>query len=238
MEEKNKSMQRFFVACDELITGKFILADTKIGELLRSVATCDELMGLFSAVTKNFDYQAAKRDYLHSPDDTRTARGAAYLPSDETELLAFVFCLLVEFDSGAMKLNDFLLRYFYEDGSYTASYALFVARVIRPFRDVVRRCYPDSEKWGTASMQRRREDGILSSLSEKVTLERARLSQLQLSREDAYAGEVILAELYVAVGRKDIPEIKALLCGYLYYLQVIKGTSENSGELFHLGGEL
>lgn len=238
MEDKNTSMQRFFEACDELITGKYILADSKIGELLRSVATCDDLMGLFSAVTKNFDYQAAKKDYLRSPEETGTARGAAYLPSDETELLAFVFCLLVEFDSGSMKLNDFLLRYFNEDGSYTASYALFVARMIRPFRDIVRRCFPDSEKWGTVSMQRKREDGILEALSEKVTIERSQIMQLSLSKEDAYAGEMILAELYVAVGRKDIPEIKALLCGYLYYLQVVNGTSENSGEMFHLAGEL
>ena len=39
MEEKNAKLQRFFTACDDLITGKYILADTKIGELLRSVAT-------------------------------------------------------------------------------------------------------------------------------------------------------------------------------------------------------
>ena len=237
MEDKKGNMDRFFVACDELINGKFILADSKIGELLRAVATCDDLMGLFSAVTKGFDYQAAKRTYLRSPESTRTARGEAYLPADETELLAFVFCLLVEFDSGSLKLNDFLLRYFYEDGSYTASFALFAQRVIRPFRDVVRRCFPDTGK-GTASMYRRKEEGLLEALAEKVAAERTRLPALGLSEEDAFAGETILAELYLSIEKKDVPAIKALLCGYLYYLQVVNGSSENSSELFLLAGEL
>lgn len=236
MEDKNRDMQRFFAACDELITGKFIVAEKKIGELLRSVAMSDDLMGLFTAVTKGFDFQAAKRAYLRSPIDSRT-RGEAYLPADETELLAFVFCLLVELDKGTLKLGDFLLRYFYEDGSYTASYALFVERVIRPFRDVVRRCFPEAGK-GTFAMFRRKEESILELLAERLMAERTRLSELSLRSGDAFAGETMLAELCVAVDRKEIPEIKALLFGYGYYLNYIKGSSENSDELFRLAGEL
>lgn len=236
MKDTNSQMQRFFTACDELINGKFIVADKKIEELLKSIASCDDLMGLFSAVTKGFDYNAAKRAYLRAPVDTRT-RGEAYLPSDETELLAFVFCLLVEFDGGSLRIGDFLLNYFYEDGSYTASFSLFVERMIRPFRDVVRRCFPN-EGNGTPSMLRKKETGILEAVSEKLMTERSRLPSLPLSAEDAFAGETILSELCVAVDRKDIPAVKALLCGYLYYLQAIGGGSENSGELFMLAGEL
>lgn len=236
MEDINRDMQRFFTACDELITGKFIVAEKKISELLRSVAMCEDLMGLFTAVTKKFDYQAAKRAYLRAPIDTRT-RGEAYLPADETELLAFVFCLLVEFDNGTMRLGDFLLRYFYEDGSYTASYALFVGRVIRPFRDVIRRCFPVAGR-GTVSMLRRREDGILEMIAERLMAERSRLPSLPLREGDAFAGETMLSELCVAVDRKDIPAIKALLFGYGYYLSYVRNSSENSDELFRLAGEL
>lgn len=236
MEDRNRDMQRFFAACDELITGKFIVAEKKISELLRSVATCDDLMGLFTAVTRGFDYQAAKRAYLREPINTRT-RGEAYLPAEETELLAFVFCLLVEFDNGTMRLGDFLLHYFYEDGSYTASYALFVERVIRPFRDVIRRCFPVAGR-GTAVMFRRKEEGILEMIAERLMAERSRLPSLPLREGDAFAGETIISELLVAVDRKDIPAIKALLFGYGYYLCYVRNSSENSDELFRLAGEL
>ena len=238
MEEKNTALKRFFAACDDLIEGKHILADKKIEEMLRAVATSDELMGLFSAVTEKFDYQAAKRAYLRTPEQNRSIRGGVYLPTDKTELLAFVFCLLVEFDSGSLKLNDFLLRYFYEDGSLTASYELFVAKMIRPFRDIIRSCYPDAVKSETTNSRRRKEDGILEKLSYRVAAENARLSQLTLNQEDAIAGAIILAELAAAVNRRDVSEIKALLCGYLYYLQVINGASESSNELILLAGEL
>ncbi len=237
MEESAK-MQRFFTACDELITGKFILADTKIGELLRSVATSEDLTRLFAAVTEGFDYPAAKQTYLKAPDSTKRTRGEAYLPSDKRELLAFVFCLLVEFDSGAVKLNDFLLRYFYEDGSYTASYALFVTRVIRPFRDIVRDCFPGSGRTGDVSARRKHAENLLELLAEKITVERTRVAALPLGKENAVAGEMILAELYAAVGRADVSEIKALLCGYLYFLQVVDGSAENSNEIFLIAGEL
>ena len=208
MEDQAASMQRFFSACDDLMTSKHILADKKIGELLRAVAVNDDLMGLFQAVTKDFDYRAAKHAYLRAPEDSHTARGEVYLPADEAELLAFVFCLLAEFDSGTLRFNDFLLRYFYEDGSYTASYALFLERMIRPFRDILRRCFPHPERMGV-SLYSDRTDGIYSALAANVNAERERLKQLPLSQEDAVAGDSILYALYSAVQRKDIAEIKA-----------------------------
>ena len=237
MEDKTAKMQRFFTACDELISGKFILADTKIGELWRAVATCEELKGLFAAVTDGFDYPAAKKAYLKPPEQSsRKVRGEAFLPAERSQILAFVFCLLVEFDNGSMKFNDFLLRYFYEDGSYTASYSLFVNRMIRPFRDIVRECFPDFGN--SPAARRKQEENLMEKLGEKVSLERARVAGSALQKEDGIAAEMILGELHAAIGRGDTAEIKALLCGYLYFLDVTDFASENSHEIFRLAGEL
>ncbi len=238
MEENNTAMQRFFAACDDLLQSKHFFAEKKIETLMRSIAECGELMALFSQLTRNFHYEAAKRLYLKEPRETRTARGAAYLPADESELLAFVFCLLMEIDTQEVKLPDLLLRYFYVDGSLTASYALFVQQVIRPFRDVVRRCFPDAGKWGDPSMQRKKEDGILQAISEKLAAERANLPRQKLSEEDFRGGGVMLAEMKIAIDRRDIPELKALLCGYYYFLRNTRTTSQSSSEMFMLAQEL
>lgn len=80
MQDKYARIQRFFTACDELISGKYILADNKISELLKSIAASNELTTLFSAVTKGFDYHAAKQRYLKYPLTPNGTRGAAYLP--------------------------------------------------------------------------------------------------------------------------------------------------------------
>lgn len=237
MDDVNAKLERFFNACADLIEGKFILADSKIGELLRSIAASEDLTRLFAAVTKGFDYPAAKRTCLRGPDEKHT-RGEAFLPATRGEVLAFVFCLLVELDSGALKLNDFLLRYFYEDGSFTASYSLFVTRMIRPFRDIVRECFPLRTRSAAFAEDRLRESGNLQKLSEKIAVERERIKELSLSEENAAAGETILNELYAAAGRGDVREIKALLCGYLYFLQTTESGADNSNEIFLLASEL
>lgn len=238
MEADTSSMQRFFAACDDLLESKHFFAEKKIEALMRSISECDELLALFSQLMRGFDYNAAKRAYLKEPEETHTARGAAYLPADESELLAFVFCLLMEIDLKEVRFSDLLLRYFYIDGSLTASYALFVQQVIRPFRDVVRTCFPDAGKWGSPSMQRKKEDGILEAISGKLAEERANLPSLRLSEEDFRGGGVMLAEMKVAIDRRDIPELKALLCGYYYFLRTTRTTSKSSGEMFMLAQEL
>lgn len=137
-------IQRFVEACDELIDAKFAVAGEKIKEVLKAIAASEDLQNLFTAVTTRFDYPAAKRAYLKFPAEKGTSPGAAFLPKERSDILAFVFCLLVEFDGGSMQLNDFLLRYFYEDGSYTASFTQFVSRMIKPFRDIICDCFPDT----------------------------------------------------------------------------------------------
>ena len=43
MQDKYAQMQRFFTACDELISGKYILADNKISEVLKAIAASEEI---------------------------------------------------------------------------------------------------------------------------------------------------------------------------------------------------
>lgn len=235
MQDKYAQMQRFFTACDELISGKYILADNKIGEVLRAIAASEELTGLFSAVTERFDYPTAKQAYLKYPAEPGGTRGAAYLPSDRADLIAFVFCLLVDFDSGALRLNDFLRKFFHEDGSFTASYTLFVERMIRPFRDIVRDCFPELARPGSVSRDR---EEALDKIGEIIQAERGRMMQAALNPVDADACTLILDELYAAAGRRDSAELKALLCGYSYFLNTVGYLNDESRTLFELSAKL
>ncbi len=239
MLEQYEKIDRFLTVCNDLIGGKFILADNRISELLKLVAGSKQLTDLFSAVTERFDYTEAKASYLRFPASKGAAHGIAYMPSERTEALAFVFCLLVEIDSGALKLNDFLLRYFYEDGSYTASYALFAERMLRPFRDIVSGCFPQIEKAKKRmAEERQREGSVLEQISTCVITERARIANLTLSDGEKAAGELMLSEMLLAVGREDAQELRALVCGYAYYLRANNAENENSEALFALARSL
>ena len=160
MEENIVKIKRFITACDELIAGSYRDAEEKISEVLKCLAASEDLTGLFSAVTEEFDYAASKSYYLR---ETSERRGTAYLPTGRVDALAFVFCLLAEIDAGAMRFNDFLLRYFYVDGSYTASFSLFADRIMRPFRDIVKEAYPACAQYVSMPAMR-----PVSSLEEKT----------------------------------------------------------------------
>ena len=238
MEENFEKIQRFLTACDELVNGTFHVAEGKISEALRALADSKDLTNLFSAVTSGYDYPAAKRAYLRFSNEDGISRGVAYLPSERREVLAFVFCLLVELDAGELRLNDFLLRYFYVDGSYTASYAVFAERMIKPFRDIVRDCYPDCGRRGRLARIHKKRDAILGEIAEKLAEERARIQNMQLLQEEQEAAEALFPALIAAAGRRDAPEVLALLAGYRYFLRYINAESGTSAAVFALAAEL
>lgn len=228
MEEKYEKIRLFLNACDELIRGSFVFAEKKIPEVLKALAESGELCELFSAVTKGFDFPAAKRSYLR----VEGGRGRAYLPTERREVLAFVFCLLVELDEGKLHLNDFLLDYFYVDGSYTASYSLFSERMLRPFCEIVRECYPDCGKRGQLAREQQLREEKLAKLAGMIAEERARITRLGLDENDLHAGDVILSAAYAAAGRRDLPEIRALFYGYAYFLHVVGAECERTNLMF------
>ena len=232
MEDTYEKLRRFFNACDELVEGNYTSAEWKISEVLKAIAGSHSLTQIFSHVTSDFDYITAKRKFLRAPSNGST-RGEAYLPTARDEILAFVFCLFVEFDGGSMNFGDFLLRYFYEDGSYTASYAHFASRVIRPFRDIVRDCFPEYGRTGTLESESmlRRQDDALGEISERAAVERSRMASV-LEGGDHRAAEILLGEVFAAIGRRDASAVKALLMGYRYLLKSTGAGLEACRALF------
>lgn len=238
MEEKIEKIQRFLSVCDELVAGSYLNADIKISEALKGIAGSRELTNLFAAVTDGYDYPAAKRAFLRTPAERGAGRVAAYLPSERQEILAFVFCLFVELDAGTLHLNDFLLRYFYVDGSYTASYSVFAERMIRPFRDIVKECFPECGRRGQLAIQRKKREDALAQFAAAVPVERNRILSRELRDEERTAAEQIFGELAAAAGRRDVTEIGALLCGYRYFLRYIGAEGKESAALFALAAQL
>ena len=231
--DKVEKIGQFLSICDELVAGSYITAEGKISEALREIAGCRELTNLFTAVTDGFDYPAAKRAYLRPRTGTGTAgRVGAYLPAERQDILAFVFCLFVEIDAGTMRMNDLLLRYFYVDGSYTASYSVFAGRMIKPFRDIVRECFPECGKRGQIAVQRKRREEALAQFAALLPAEQMRVMGRDLLEEERVAGEEIFSGLSAATSRRDIAEIRALLAGYRYFLRYINAESRESEELF------
>ncbi len=143
MDMGREQIELFLRRCDDVMRSRFIIADTKISELLKSIATSDLLYAFFRDITKNFDYRAAQKKYLEDAPAGPAYGKKMLFPEDPQEKLAFIFCLLVEFDSKKRDLSEFLQEYFYEDGSVYESFYAFCNQVIKPFRNAVKLMFRD-----------------------------------------------------------------------------------------------
>ena len=135
---KHEELKLFLEKADDLIQAKYILADIKIVNLLKVVASSETLIAIFKNCLDNFDYEHAKKKYLIKSKYFSEDKGEFVLPPSSKELLAFIFNILVEIDSKSLDFASFLNRYFCEDGSFSASYQAFINAVIKPFRDSVK----------------------------------------------------------------------------------------------------
>ena len=109
---KAEELNLFLARADEFIDGKYILADIKIVNLLKSIAYSKTLLAIFENCLKDFDYASAKKKYLVKNKFLSEDKGEFVLPSNSRELLAFTFLILMDVDSRKINLNDFINKYF------------------------------------------------------------------------------------------------------------------------------
>lgn len=135
---KREELELFLTRCDELIDSKYILADIKIVNILKVIASSDTLVALFKNCLTDFDYFQAQKKYLVKSQYLGEGKGEFVLPPNSRELLAFIFNVLMDIDSKRIVLGDFIGKYFYVDGSFSSGYDAFVNAMIKPFKNSVK----------------------------------------------------------------------------------------------------
>ncbi|MCD8200961.1 MAG: hypothetical protein LUD47_02720 [Clostridia bacterium] len=229
----------FLNKCDDLKSCRFIVAPTKIRELLQSIAASRELCRFFSDLTKDFDYNTAKTNCFVCVTDGTTRKNRLVISGEVNFRLAFTFCLLVEIDKQIINLNDLLSRYFFVDGSYYSSYQMFVEDVIAPMADIIKQCY--SAVLVSNDMSERRvayiDSGVTNTMSlieTAVAAEKYNIETSQIPPDDRISGDIMLTEIESAVRRSDFKVASTILCGYNYYLQYYGFVSEDFRKLVSL----
>ncbi len=228
----------FLEKCDELKKCKFIMATSKIKDILKCIVNSPDLYRLFETVTKDFSYPEYKKKCLVTTDDGIMRKSCVVLPQTVGQRLAFIFCLLVEIDKDTINLNDFLQIYFREDGSYFASYQSFCKNIIGSLEDLIRQVFKEQlalpEPRAEISPSR---GNLLSEISLATEEEKRFVSGSALPDEDKENGLKILDALFFAVRDRDVGRIDALICGYNYFVLYNKCVSDGIASLIETLGE-
>ena len=131
--EELSKISQFIAGCNDMINGKFILADIKISKVLNMLAQSGELYNFIKDCMTDFDFS---REFHRAEVKNRLNNGSFAVPSTPKSLVAFVFCLLVECDAKRMDFYSFINENFPAQ-SRTDSYKLFANTLLVPFRDAI-----------------------------------------------------------------------------------------------------
>lgn len=238
MKDIKEEVNDFLDKCSQLKRSKFIMATTRIKDLLISIVNSATLYELFHAVTEGFDYISAKRKCLIVSHEGLLDRSRLVLPEDPADKLAFIFCLLVEYDHNTINFNEFLRRFFPEDGSYYSSFHSFCDKVIVPFEEIIADLFRDErneqqsaqqsapqadfsgQSAGRADAAQHADPGAaekLSAVSILIAREKNIISGLNISERDRQDGVSMLSELERAIREGRGAAADALIRGYEYY---------------------
>ena len=131
--EKGKVLE-FFYALDEMIGGKFILADIKISKVLKCIADSETLYNLFAKSLVDFNF---KQEFRDSVLDKKVNGALIALPEENEKIIAYVFHIFVEADNKKIDLQNFINEYFFNPDGYNFSYASFSRNMLLPFKKAI-----------------------------------------------------------------------------------------------------
>lgn len=191
---KREELDNFAARADEVVAGKYILADIKIVNLLKSIAASDTLVALFKNCLTDFDYNKAKTKYLVK-NPLSDDKGEFVTPASSRELLAFIFNILMEIDNKSISFSAFLDKYFYEDGSAYEKYNAFANRMIKPFKNAV------------VGLMESVIDGKLQDPLDALTEEEEKRERLKAEQEKKEKAERELSQKIYGEGIKTVKEI-------------------------------
>lgn len=113
---------------EEFVNSKFLLVETRLSKFLSSIAKNKLLYSLIESCLQNFNFEQKFKEV--TADDKFT------LPSKAEDLIAIVFCILVEADNKKLNFYKFLTQYF-NAREVDESFRKFNESVIIPFKNCV-----------------------------------------------------------------------------------------------------
>ena len=127
------NINEFIKGCNEIINGKFILADINISKLLNMIANSEELYRYISECMVGFDFSKE----LHIAELKNNFNGSGFsAPETPEKLVAFTFSFLVECDAKRIDFYGFIQQNFIsKDRSLV--YKKFAETLLVPFRDII-----------------------------------------------------------------------------------------------------
>lgn len=240
MEVKQENfdlIEEFTQSCNEIIDGKFILADMKIANLFKFIDGKHVLCDLFSRALSgfNFDKEFAKAKMSNG------INGHIFrMPDDNVKIIAMVYSLLQDANFKKIDLYTFVNTFFEggQEGNTNLAFNNFCLNVVVPFRDTVISALED--KFEIAPVEKNLEPEIIDEEDidafEKLELIIDQILdsinyEPKIKEEQKQELYIVLKGLKQAARMRSLSLIGAIAIGLDYLIKKVKSAKYFYAEL-------
>lgn len=134
MEAKNIiDVEKFVLASNEMLTGKFLDLNKKLGKFLSVMTKSEDVMGYLSECLENFDEEVEFSKAFSI--DKKTGAANVVVPNSDKKKVALFVTIFNNIINEKLNQNQFLETYFQDKKMTTMQ--VFLNSVVRPFRDII-----------------------------------------------------------------------------------------------------
>ncbi|MDD3397551.1 MAG: hypothetical protein PHR96_03325 [Clostridia bacterium] len=133
LEEYSK-INNLLSSCNDMIDGKFILANYKIANILKNITDSKEVYNLIANKMNNFNFE---REFSKAQLRSSTKENKFVLPDETEKALPLIFCILVGFKNKEIDFDAFLKEYYKTEKGRAEEYSNFATELILPFRNII-----------------------------------------------------------------------------------------------------
>lgn len=200
-------------ACDEFISGKYILADIKISSILTIIAEDEKLSNIVSNCLKDYDFSAEIKKHMKEDETSATFS----IPNDDKEIIAFVYTLLYKFKNGDIDFYQFLTKFYNAENG--KDFTEFAKAIIEPFKNSMNVIFSrlhvlvEAEDYQTNYYNK-----IMTTV--KFIVKNIDNYKLRMNQKEEFT--LLLNSLYLASEKNDKKLVFSLMIGLDYFTQCNK----------------
>lgn len=205
----NLDIKQFNQACDEFITGKYILANIKVKALINSINQSEKLTDLVSRCLDGFDFALAMRESI-------TPKGLV-LPQQDKSMVAYCFNVLFNLDQGSITFLEFLNKYFTSNKTTGGEeFNLFASTIIEPFKRAVNNQYQQMYEMTSTEDYK---NNLFHKLARVAEVNLNTINSIKLKDIEKEELQLLLSSMIEASNKNDRKLIYALMVGLDYFVK-------------------
>lgn len=212
----NLDLKQFNLACDDFVSGKYILANIKVKALINCINSNEKLTSLVSNCLEGFDFASTFRESVTS--------SGIRLPHGDKNIIAYCFNILYNLDEGTVTFLDFLSKYFASSKtSGGEEFKLFASTILGPFKVAVNKLY--EEVYQMTAIEDC-ENNLYHKLARVAEGNIKLIDGIRLKEIEREELQYLLTAIIKASDNNDTELIYALMVGMDYFTKLNKRAKD------------